>query len=177
MQIRKYGIVLERLTAADLETVRVWRNSDPVRLSMMFQEIITPAMQVKWFSNLEEATNFYFIIKTNDVKIGLINLKDINWESKTTEAGIFIGEKGYLNTLLPMLATISIMEYAFEELKLNTLKAKIATSNFKAILFNESIGYEKCSDGETSDFNYYQTNELKFKDATKNIRATLDKLK
>lgn len=134
-------------------------------------------MQLHWFKNLDESCNYYFIIKDKEMKIGVVNLKEIDWIKKEAEAGIFIGDENYLNSLSPILATICIMEFAFEELKLQSLKAKIAVANLKAILFNESIGYIKDNSQLENDFHYYSTNEKLFISATKNIRSTLDKLK
>lgn len=177
MQISKYGIVLQRLEEKDLEMVRQWRNSDPIRLNMKYQEIISSEMQLKWFANLDKKTNYYFIIKTDEQPVGLVNLKEIDFTLLQAEAGIFIGDAEHLNTLTPLLATIAIMEYAFEELKLKTLRAQIASNNVKAILFNESIGYEKATTQVDEAFQYYFTSENLFKEVTKNIRSTLDKMK
>ena len=177
MVLSAYGIKLERLSSNDIELVRYWRNLDRVRFNMKFQDIITAEMQSNWFSNLDNVCNYYFIIKENDSKIGVVNLKDIDWNKKEAEAGIFIGDDQYLNTLTPILATISLMEFAFENLKLNSLRAKISSSNVKAILFNESIGYVKNHLQDDNDFHYYSTDENLFKSATKNIRTTLDKLR
>jgi UDP-4-amino-4,6-dideoxy-N-acetyl-beta-L-altrosamine N-acetyltransferase len=176
MQLIKYGITLESLTEQDLELVRNWRNSNHVRLNMEYQTIIDSKMQSNWFNSLDKNNNLYFTILQNSKKIGLINLKDIDWEICEAEAGIFIGDTEYLNTLTPVLATICIMEYAFETLRLKTLKAKIATNNLKAILFNENIGYRKQGGHSENNFLYYETNEVLFKECTKNLRKTLDKL-
>jgi RimJ/RimL family protein N-acetyltransferase len=106
--------------------------------------------------------------------VGVVNLKNIG--NNQAEAGIFIGDTAHLNSIIPILATVSIMEFAFDDLKLKTLKAKIAVNNVKAILFNESIGYIKQEHRLDNDFNYYETNQSLFIEATKNIRNTLDKL-
>lgn len=177
MQVAAYGIILEPITEADLETVRRWRNAEHVKMHMQYRGHITEAMQQSWFRSLDKSCNFYFIIQKESEKVGVVNLKDIDWPHKTAEAGIFIGDENYLNTLVPVLATVSIMEYAFESLQLKSLKAKIASGNLKAVLFNESIGYQKCEEEAGEGFDYYTTNELLFREATKTIRKILDKLK
>ncbi len=177
MQVAAYGIVLERLTEADLETVRRWRNAGHVKQHMQYREHITEAMQQEWFRLLDKSCNYYFMIRKETEKIGVVNLKDIDWAGQTAEAGIFIGDEHYLNSLVPLLATVSIMEYAFESLKLKGLKAKIASANLKAILFNESVGYRKLEEQASEGFAYYGTNEPAFREATKPIRPTLNKLK
>ena len=175
MQIKKYGIVLKSITAADIELMRHWRNQDHVRLNMQYQKIISSEQQAKWFLDLDLKTNLYFVIKKENEKIGIVHLKEINWQSKQAEAGIFIGEVAHLNTISPLLATITIMEFAFDILKLEILKAKIASTNYKVILFNESIGYVKAGQ-QNEAFQYYETNQHLFLEATKNIRNTLLKL-
>ena len=68
------------------------------------------------------------------------------------------------------------MEFAFDELKLKTLKAKIANDNWKAILFNESIGYEISIEQSESLFQYYFNTKDKFIRAISGMRNTLNKL-
>lgn len=177
MQVEAYGIILEPITEADLETVRRWRNAEHVKMHMQYREYITEAMQQSWFKALDKSCNYYFMIQKESEKVGVVNLKDIDWTHQTAEAGIFIGEENYLNTLVPVLATVSIMEYAFEVLRLKSLKAKIASGNLKAVLFNESIGYQKLEEPAGEGFDYYSTNEPAFREATKTIRNTLNKLK
>lgn len=177
MQVAAYGIRLEPIKEADLETVRRWRNAEHVKIHMQYREYITEAMQQSWFRSLDKSCNLYFMIRKDSEKIGVVNLKDVDWHLKTAEAGIFIGDEHYLNTLVPVLATVSIMEYAFETLQLKSLKAKIASANLKAVLFNESIGYQKLEGPASEGFDYYSTTEPAFREATKTIRHTLDKLK
>ena len=176
MRITKYGISLESITGDDLELIRNWRNSEHVRQNMKFKEFITSEMQANWYKQLEKANNIYFVITKDSHKIGVVNLKDINLEIGTAEAGIFIGEIEHLNTLTPILATICIMEFAFEILSLKWLRAKISSSNVKTILFNESIGYKKKIKESGDDFQYYETNVALFLEATKNIKGILDKM-
>ena len=80
MIIERYGITLKSLGVEDLETVRVWRNSDLVRPYMFYQEIISKSEQESWFSKLEPLNDFYFIIEYKQKPIGLINLKNIDWQ-------------------------------------------------------------------------------------------------
>lgn len=177
MRVAAYGIMLEPITETDLDMVRRWRNADHVKQHMQYRDHITEAMQQRWYRSLDKRCNYYFIIQKESEKAGVVNLKDIDWDHRTAEAGIFIGEEPYLNTLLPVLATVAIMEYAFGTLQLKRLKAKIASANLKAIRFNESIGYQKLEEQGNDGFDYYTTDELSFREATRTIRHTLDKLK
>jgi len=91
MKFFKYGITLERLREEDIELVRQWRNSDPVRLNMKYREIISPEKQREWFNSINNVNFHYVIIQYRGEKIGLLNDKNIDWETLTSETGIFIG--------------------------------------------------------------------------------------
>lgn len=176
MVIEKYGIRLESITPSDLELIRYWRNKDHVRLNMHYRGIITEAMQSKWYQGMNKANNIYFIMAQGDCKIGLINLKEIDRSKGIAEAGIFIGDTKQLNSFAPIPATIALMEFAFDVLKLNKLLAKVASDNEKAVLFNEALGYHKSNLAESDGFSYYETGKAAFMEATEQLRPTLQKL-
>jgi len=83
MKIEVNGLVIERLKEKDIELVREWRNSDKIRKNMLYQEIITPEQQLKWFHSINNFNNFYFIVEYKNRKVGLVNIKDINWEDRS----------------------------------------------------------------------------------------------
>lgn len=176
MQIKKYGICLESLSLTDLELLRNWRNSDLVRPFMHFQEFIHPEMQHQWFNGIDPSENLYFIISKDQIKIGLIHLKDIDWLSCGAEAGIFIGDLEYMNSIVPVLATICLMDLAFEVLSLKILKAKIEKANQRTLQFNLNLGYKLANEISSEKFQYYLTDILSFHAATAKLRPTLNKL-
>jgi RimJ/RimL family protein N-acetyltransferase len=176
MQLKKYGVTLDRLTDADLEQVRLWRNMDHVRSQMQFQEIITPEQHSMWFKKLDQTTNFYFVISAGSMRVGLVNLKDIDWERETAEAGIFIGEQKLLSTHISLAATVLIMEFAFYDQGLKKLRAKISAKNENAIRFNLSLGYEPTAAPGIEDFFYYEVTPAKFEAATQQMKQTLLRL-
>lgn len=176
MQISNYGVILRSMREADLEMVRIWRNSEFTRPYMSYQSEITPEMQTKWFKELSPSNNLYFIISINDTDIGVINLKNIDQQAKTAEAGIFIGHVDYMNTVIPVPATITLMQFAFEILELSYLRAKIKTDNDKVITFNKNIGYQKEGNQSDGNFHYYSVNSAQFYEATAALRVTLQKM-
>ena len=95
MIVRKGDYVFRRLTREDIELVRNWRNSELISQYMEYKEYITPEMQLKWFRSIDNFFNLYFIIEYKGQKIGVINGKDIDWEERSMETGVFIGEKKY----------------------------------------------------------------------------------
>ena len=92
MKLQKYGITLERLTESDIELVRKYRNSAEIKNFMQFRKRITRSMQKKWFESIDNYLNYYFIIIYDGKKIGLINIKNIDWVKNTdvSESGLFL---------------------------------------------------------------------------------------
>lgn len=79
--INDYGVKLIQFTEDKIELVRHWRNSYKIRKYMEYRDYITPEMQKQWFEKISSTTNdFFFLIVVNDVEVGLINIKDIDWQ-------------------------------------------------------------------------------------------------
>lgn len=175
MRLKRYGIVLESLTADHLEMVRLWRNQDYIRERMQFQKRLTRVDQERWFKQLDPSTNIYWVIRYNDYPIGLIHIKDIDHQLLEGEAGIFIGEPSFLEMPQPMLAIIFMMELAFYAFGLKELKAKIHSDNVKAQRFNLELGYRLHSDQPTG-FQYYTVDGSEFESATRSIRTSSAKM-
>ena len=148
MRISKYGVTLVRLTQDDLELVRLWRNDDEIKKYMNFQEYITPEMQQKWFESINNPENFYYIIEYKGDKIGLVNDKNIDWEKKTAEGGMFIWDKRYINSIVPLKVSILILEIAYLLLGWNKTYIKVRKDNQRAIDYNKALGYEISGESE-----------------------------
>ena len=175
MRLERYGIALDTLKSEHLEMVRLWRNQDFVRNNMQFKGVLSRTDQEKWFSRLDESNNLYWIIQYNHYPIGLIHIKEIDLDSGTGEAGIFIGEPSFLEMPQSMLAILFMMELAFYVLSLKTLKAKIQAGNHHSIRFNKQLGYSLKSDDE-SEFQYYTVNQNQFEEATEKLRQSAAKM-
>lgn len=148
MRINKYGILLTSLKEDDIELVREKRNSEIIRNTMQYKEIITPEMQQKWFKSIDSALNekkspsFYFIIHYKNEKIGLINGKNIDLNSKSSEGGFFIWAPQYWGTLIPVMTSIITLDYTFLINDYSENYIKILKSNSNAIFYNKKLGYE-----------------------------------
>lgn len=152
MKLCKYGITLNRLREDDIELVRQKRNSPGIRKFMNYREHITPEMQKEWFHEIDNINNFYFVIEYKNEKIGLVNDKNINWEKKTAESGLFIWDKKYLNSALPFLASMLMFEAAYLFLDWHSAFIKVRKDNKKAISYNKSLGYITTEDLPDCDY-------------------------
>lgn len=141
--IQKAKFQIEPLTQNHLELVRFWRNQDSVRLNMEFQEVITAEMQLNWFRNLEQdSSRKYFVFSQNLIPIGLVHLAEIDFSTKSAQVGLFVGNEKFHGTGSAIPASLYIMNLAFGELGLETLFAKVKSSNQQAIQYNSFLGFQ-----------------------------------
>ena len=167
MKLEKYGVTLTRLTHNKIEMVRNWRNDPKISKFMEFRDYITPEMQEKWFQKIDNDNNFFFIIEYERKEIGVSNIKDIDYEQKTGEGGIYIYDDTYLNSDVAFRVSLCICDFFFEKLNLNRKIAHILNDNKKAIKYNLMLGFEKQPNQEDI-YNqlYYLEKENYFKKRT-----------
>lgn len=153
MILQKYGVTLYRLTKNDIELVRRKRNSLFVRKFMLYRDNITPSMQRKWFNTINNDHNVFFVIKHGRKKIGLTSSSNINWKKKSAEGGIFLWDKDYINTPIPLIVSLLSFELFFTVFKIKHSYIKVLKTNERAIKFNEMFGFKRISD--KAEANYY----------------------
>lgn len=163
MVIENYGIRLTRLTEDKIELVRNWRNDPKINQYLNFRGYITPEMQINWFKKINNENNYYFIINYNNEDIGMVNIKDIDYQSRNGEGGIFIYFDKYLNSDISFRVAFCLCDFCFDQLHLNYLIAKILKTNKRAIQYNKMLGYkiivtqenEECQEYQLSCSDYY----------------------
>jgi diamine N-acetyltransferase len=141
MILNKYNIILESLNIESLEMLRLWRNSTSVKQFMEYKTEISKEQQQLWYANIDSKKEYYFIIKKDSFSIGMIHINKINPELKSGEVGLFIGEKKFQGTGIAFGASLNLLDFAFEELKLNTVFAKVHNANKNAVLYNTFLGF------------------------------------
>lgn len=155
MILNKYNIILERLQIDKLETVRLWRNKEQVSKFMEFKGEISKEQQISWFKNINPQKEYYFVIKKDAISIGLIHINKVNLEEKNAEVGLFIGESNYSGTGITIGASLNLLDFAFENLNLKEVFAKINNKNTNAIKYNSFLGF-KLSHSHNNDFSLWK---------------------
>ncbi len=176
MKFFKYGIILERLREEDIGLVRQWRNSDPVRLNMKYQDMITPEQQQQWFRSVDNLQNNYLMIHYQGEKIGLLNDKNVDWDVRTSESGIFLGRTEFYNTFVPYLVAVAGIETTFYFLGWNKQYAHILRANTNAINFNLLLGYHLCEGQEDLDHQRYEVTRENFEQKAGKVRKAVKAL-
>jgi RimJ/RimL family protein N-acetyltransferase len=143
MIVRKYNIELHRLRREDIELVRVKRNSEGIRRQMFYQQEITEEEQEIWFSSVRNIYNYYFIIQHGGKKVGLIHGKNIDYDKRTAEGGIFIWDEACHNNFVPISASLIMIDLTFNILALESTFAEVRASNVRSKHYNAALGYER----------------------------------
>lgn len=138
----RYGIGFHLMRENDIETVRQWRNNPVVSENYEFREYITPEMQQNWFQTVNNIHNLYTLIQYKNEKIGVINLKNIDWDKKTCEGGIFIPDPAYHKSGLAAVISYITTEIIFRMFEWNVGYAHVLKENIPVQQFVKSLGYE-----------------------------------
>lgn len=174
MRIIKYGVTLRRIEETDTELIRMWRNDEKIRKNMLFQEYITPEMQKKWFDSVNNFNYTYYIIEYNNEKIGLINETNIDNENKTVESGLFLFGDKYHGSVIPIIASLILLELGIFLDNGNTSFIQVKKDNIRAIDYNKKIGYYIHEEKEDHFVmvitkQSFENNALKLRDSIKNL--------
>lgn len=153
-----YGVTLKRLTKDKIELVRKWRNDPKISRYMEYREIISPEEQLNWYNRINNSFNFYYLIVVENDEIGLINIKDVNYDEGIGEPGIFIWDDRFLNSDISFRSAFVLTDFAFDILRLKKMVAHVLSDNKRAIQYNKMYGYQ-LSDNQDGKFNQEYTLE------------------
>jgi len=137
-------INLTELTRDDIELVRTWRNSPEVAQYMYTDSQITMKQQEAWFERVkDDARSKYWLIEYNERKIGLASLTDINFTLSSCYWAFYIGDNTVRGGGIGSKVEFNVLEYTFNELKLNKLRCEVMTFNDKVIAMHEKFGFRR----------------------------------
>jgi len=123
---------------------------------MEYRDHITASMQKEWFNRINNINNFFFIIEYDDTPLGLINASNINWKDGIADTGLFVWEEKYINSPIPVLASLSMLDVFFKIFGLSKVTAKVKNDNVRAIKYNASLGFKLVDINKNADFSLYE---------------------
>lgn len=162
MQKKKGSVVLRRMSQEDTDYIVKWRNNERVRRNFIYRENFTAKSHESWIKNMVDTgrvEQFIICEGEEERRVGSVYFRDIDWEKKEAEYGIFIGEDDAVSKGYGTAAAELALAYAFEEMKLRKVILRVFTDNEAAIRSYEKAGFSKerlmpaveCSDGEKKD--------------------------
>lgn len=142
--IENEKILLRPITRDDTTNILNWRNNPNVRKNFCFQEDFTVELHENWLKNQIQTGNtkqFIIFSKQLSKDIGSTFIRDIDFNNKKGEFGIFIGVDDCRGLGLGYEATKLTTEYAFTELKLNKVFLRVFSDNLASINTCKKAGY------------------------------------
>ena len=120
-----------------------WLNDmDIVQYLTLAPMVISMQSEQEFLKTLSRDHNYGIIEKTDDRLIGNCGLMDIDQINLTAEAGIFIGDKEYLNKSYGKEALSLLIDYSFRYLNLQNIMLRVYSFNARAIKCYGNIGFK-----------------------------------
>ena len=140
------GIYLRLMTYEDTDNIVRWRNSDAVRTNFIYQALFTPESHMNWIKTMVETGKVVQMIicdAASDKPLGSVYIRDIDRHHNKAEYGIFIGEEDARGRGVGTAAAKLMLDYCFEEEKLNRVYLRAFADNMQAIRSYEKAGFER----------------------------------
>ena len=98
--------------------------------------------ETKWFDEYEKnPAKKFFTIYSDETPIGLMGLSNIDLNTKTAKLFILIGEDEYRGKGIGKTSLKYLVDYAFDDLKLDSVLLEVKRVNYPAIKLYESFGF------------------------------------
>jgi diamine N-acetyltransferase len=149
-----YGerIRLRRDERSDIPKFVEWLNDPEVRRYLLLNMPISQANEEQWFENMLKlpANEQPFGIEIRELLpaggdhwrlIGNCSFMDINWSARSTEVGLFIGDKSCWNKGYGTEVMRLLLRFGFETLNLNRIFLRVDEANKGGIRAYEKAGF------------------------------------
>jgi len=148
--IKGEKIYLRPILKEDIAYLNEWKNDEETYkyLGGGFMPVSID-QQIKWLDSMIDMTgsNKRFIICDLTYKpIGMVGLYNINWIHRTSEIGIYIGDKNSRGKGYGKESCRLIERFAKEYLNLRKIKLYVVFENLDALKMWESLGYKKAGE-------------------------------
>ncbi len=137
-------IVLRPINKEDTKNILKWRNNKEVTKNFIYQKKLTKKNHEKWLKEMVETKKVaQFIIFDSELgqDIGSVYLRDIDYQKKEAEFGIFIGENSARGKGYGTEATKQIIRHGFDKLNLNKIFLRVFSENIGAINSYKKSGF------------------------------------
>lgn len=139
-------IKIRPLGVEDAYTSVHWRNDPEVfkYTKNTYDHVITIESELAWIKHvIVNPDEYRCAIVVDDRYVGNIYLTKITDESAVYQ--IFIGDKSYWGKGVAQEASLLILRYAFDELKLQCVRLSVNEKNVRAINLYEKVGFQTIS--------------------------------
>ena len=146
MNIQDRNITLRAIELEDLTQLQVWANDQDIQYMLGGWHFPTNMNdQQNWYNTLSCSSNNqrFMVINNDGIKIGMANLVNINFKDGNAEHGLLLDQK-YQRQGYGYSVVMTMMKYAFNELRLNRLETTIISNNQPSLnLFINKCGWQQ----------------------------------
>lgn len=141
MPLESGKILLRDFTVSDIENKIRWINNPENNAYLHYDIPLEYDKTLNWFENKNNDIRCDFVVEYDGVPVGLIGLLNIDRVNRKAEYYICIGETSYKGRGIAKVATRLLIEYGFEELKLNKIYLNVDAENVVACGLYEKSGF------------------------------------
>ena len=146
IRIEGKTVYLRPITADDTEDVISWRNSPEVVNNFIYKKYISAQDHRNWLENkvfMGDVHQFIICSLEDDAMLGSVYLQNFDEQNSKAEWGIFLNLQKTHGRGVGTEAGSLILKYAFEQLDLHKVIARVLAHNKSSIRMNEKIGYHQ----------------------------------
>ncbi len=146
MELLCENLVLRSITSEDTDLILKWRNNENVKKYFIDQRELRKEDHMRWLkTKAETGSVVQFIItqKENGRAVGTVFLKDIDYQNRKAEYGVFLGEEDFIGKGIGTAVAGRMISYAFQELKLHKVYLRVFEDNLRAVACYEKAGFQK----------------------------------
>lgn len=137
-------VSIRKFNEKDINNKIKWINDSDNNKFLHYDLPLEYSKTLNWYNNNKDNTNRYdAVIEFENIPVGLIGLLNIDKKNLKAEYYIVIGEKQYKGLGIAKKATLLLLEYAFNELKLNKIYLYTEIDNISAQKLFEKIGMSR----------------------------------
>lgn len=140
-------IALENIRLQDAQKIAQWKSDRELsRWIMSNYQPIDTEQAVSWIQSntADENQRLYGIydLSCNQTVLGIVRLMFIDWETRSAELGIYIGEESYRGKGIGKRSIKMVLDRAFDELGLNKVYLKVRKDNESAVVLYQKTGFQ-----------------------------------
>lgn len=140
-------VILRVVEEADLELLRESLNDPDIESKTVGWNLpISKKDQIEWFQkekNSLKSIRYIIISKSNNMAVGMLGLHNIDWKNGTVAAiGIKIFKTNDKHKGVAYDAFMTLLKYAFYELRLNRIEYNALSDNVTSINLVKKVGYK-----------------------------------
>lgn len=139
-------VYLRPITHDDTDLIVKWRNDENVIKYFFYRGEFTKESHERWIrERIEtgEVVQFMVCMKDDDRPLGCTYVRDIDYQNKKAEYGVFIGEEDARGHGIGKEILNLTVDYAFKELKLHRIYARVRDNNEASLYSFLHCGFEK----------------------------------